>query len=179
MDFNELYNAAKNGDTAAEKSLFSRLSVSFCAITQRRIWNQEDGEEVAQEALMTVLEKYRSADIETTFAGWAHTVLKNKILDYIKVKEGRSRLMNKYVEERKHQAEPPDDIGLVERIKRCFFEIHQTHRQHARILNLQFHGFSTEEICTSLRITRNNYYVSLSRARAMLEKCLSRRQDKR
>ncbi|MCP4703685.1 MAG: hypothetical protein GY865_03665, partial [candidate division Zixibacteria bacterium] len=47
-------------------------------------------------------------------------------------------------------------------------------RRHARILNLHFLGYTTEEICSRLEITKTNMYSLLSRARSMLELCLNK-----
>ena len=66
----------------------------------------------------------------------------------------------------------PSDPALKERIRECFKRVHRYRQQHARILNLHFQGYSTDEICEKLRMSRNNFYVSLSRARSMLADCL-------
>jgi RNA polymerase sigma factor (sigma-70 family) len=84
-----LYQSALQGDSAAEKTLFQQLSVRFGLICQHRIWNKEDAEEIVQEALVTVLGGFKDIEIERSFAAWAHKVLDNKILTYLKTKKAR------------------------------------------------------------------------------------------
>jgi len=173
LGIGELYSRAIGGDTSAEKQLYQDLLVSFRVIVQRRIWDKLDGEEIVQDALMTIFKKSREINIESSFAGWAHQVLHNKILDYIKLKQLRKRKMDEYISAEGEPITPAPDPMLRDRIKKCFGEMNKSHKQHARILDLHFQGYSTDEICQSLNITRNNLYVILSRARAMLEACLN------
>ena len=176
MDIDEAYRQARNGDKAALEQLCAQLLVSFRVIVQQRVWDKADGEDIVQKALVTVLDKYKTTEIETVFAGWAHKILLNKILDYVKLKQLRGHKMKEYVRQRESTVVPAPNPALKARIKRCFTRINRSHKQHARILNLRFQGYSTEEICRTLMITRNNFYVGLSRARTMLEKCLNQEE---
>ena len=175
MDVNEAYRNAKEGDKTAEEQFCARLLVSFRVVVQRRIWDRADGEDIVQQALITILDKYKTTEIRSNFAAWAHKVLTNKMLDYFKLKQIRARKMDEFVGQQESPVVPPANPDLRARIKGCFAAINQSHKQHARILNLHFQGYSTEEICSTLKITRNNFYVSLSRARSMLERCLNQK----
>jgi RNA polymerase sigma factor (sigma-70 family) len=176
LDLNEIYRQARDGDKAAEEQLCKQLLVSFRVIVQRRVWDRMDGEDVVQQALVTILDKYQTAEITSSFAAWAHTVLKNKIMDYFKMKQLRDLKMEKFVGWQETFVVPAPEPGLKLRIKDCLARINRSHKQYARILNLHFQGYSTEEICGALGITRNNFYVSLSRARTMLEVCLNQKE---
>lgn len=176
MDVNEAYRDAKEGDNTAEEQLCVQLLVSFRVIVQRRIWNRADSEDIVQMALITILDKYKTTEIRSSFAAWAHKVLTNKMLDYVKLKQIRARKMDEFVGQRGLLHVPPPDPNLKARIRGCFARINRSHKQYARILNLRFQGYSAEEICKTLKITRNNLYVSLSRARAMLRACLDREE---
>lgn len=176
MDIAESYRRAVTGDKLAEEQLYGALLVSFRIIVQRRVWDKLDGEEIVQDALMTIFKRSKEIQIESSFSGWAYNVLNNKILDYVKVKKVRNRKMEEYISAEGTPVVPAPDPILRARIKECFGKIHKSHRQHARILNLHFQGYSTDEICRSLNISRNNLYVSLSRARAMLEACLDKEE---
>ena len=81
MKINALYGNARQGDEAAEKELFQYLTARFNYLAQLDIGNEADAEEIAQEALMTVVQKYREIDIHTSFSSWAYKVLENKVLD--------------------------------------------------------------------------------------------------
>ena len=177
MTITELYDLAKSGDKPAEDELFRHLLVSFRMIVQHQVWSRSDGEEVVQEALMVIADKYAEIDIKSSFAGWCHGVLNNKILDYVKLKQLRREKADDFLRQQPAtNANPPDPV-LRDRIKKCFTKICGSHPQHARILNLKTQGFTTDEICQRLKMTRNNCYVTLSRARRMLEACLFHKEE--
>jgi RNA polymerase sigma factor (sigma-70 family) len=173
----ELYALAQRGDTTAKERLFARLLVSFRVIARHRMWRDEDADDVVQDALMAVVGKYEELTVESSFAAWAYRVLNNKIVDHYKIKRIRSGKVEQLAQKQAATKTHDPDLTLKLRIKTCFSKINQAHRQHARILSLHFQGYTTDEICLRLGITRNNCYVSLSRARAMLEKCLNQEDE--
>ncbi len=136
--------------------------------------NSQDCEEIVQDALTTIAEKYRQVQIESSFAGWAYKVLNNKVLDYYKSKRVRSARTTPL------EVAEPDLIGaatdpqLKTRLLDCLRKIHGANSFHARALNLHYQGYNTEEICAKLGIASNNFYVMLSRARTMLRVCLEK-----
>ena len=174
---NELYALAQGGDAAAKERLYARLLVSFRVIVRQRMWGDEDAEDVVQDALIAVVGQYDELTVESSFAAWAHRVLSNKIVDHFRLKKTRAVKMEQISRRPAEATVRNPDPMLKPRIKACLAKIHQVHRQHARILSLHFQGYTTEEICLRLGMTRNNCYVILSRARAMLEKCLSREDE--
>ena len=174
FDLNDLHRAACSGDRDAENLLMGHLTVSFRLFAQHRIWHVEDAEEVVQEALVTILSKYKGLEIETSFAGWAYRVLQNKILDFVKKKSSRRRLDEANATDLSTDAYVCPDPRLRARLIECFRKIHQANSRHARVLNLHYQGYSAAEVCRRLRVTENNLYVLLSRARRALELCLKK-----
>jgi RNA polymerase sigma-70 factor (ECF subfamily) len=173
FDLNALYRGACQGDRVAEQRLMQHLGVSFGLFAQQRIWNEQDAEEVVQDALVTILEKYRSLTIDTSFGGWAYRVLQNKIMDHVKKKTTRRRLDEEHRQGHENQSEAAND-DIRTRLIGCFRKIHRVNRRHARILNLHYQGYATPEICARLRLTESNFYVLLSRARRALAACLGK-----
>jgi len=172
LNLNALYTEARKGSRAAEEKLFGHLSVSFRLFTQQRIWNDSDVEEIVQDALMTITGKYKTIDIESSFGGWAYRVLKNKIMDFVKIKQIRGDLLS--VNSEKPPVSSNPDPELKAKLMDCFHKIARVNQRHARILNLHYQGYTTGEICEKLGLTPNQFYVTLSRARAMLEFCLEK-----
>lgn len=174
MNINELYDRARAGEQAAEERLFAHLTVSFRLFAQQRIWDKADAEEIVQEALMVIADKYLELEIESSFSAWAYRVVHNKIMDFTKTSKKRAELL-----ERETAANPgetawrPDPLLRIQ-LMRCFHKIDAVNRRHARILNLYYQGYSTTEICEKLKMTPNHFYVTLSRARSMLEVCLEK-----
>jgi len=174
LTINDLHKSVQDGTDGAEKRLFTDLGESFRIFAQQRIWNKEDSEEIVQDALTAIAAKYKMIDFEVSFAAWAYKVLENKILHYYRTKKCReSRFIP--TGDAPDRAGPQDsDPNLKRSLLDCLRKICNTNRRHARILNLRYQGFSTDEICGRLEVTRNNVYILLSRARSMLKLCLEK-----
>lgn len=174
FDINDLVLRAGRGDKSAEQDLMRHLSVSFRLFAQHRVWNDQDAEEVVQDALVTILSKYRGIEFETSFAGWAYQVLNHKILDYVKKKQTRKKLDEQVAADTAAAPQRSADPGLRQRLIDCFRKLGRSNVRHARILNLHRQGYGTGEICRKLGLTENNFYVLLMRARRALEICLGK-----
>jgi RNA polymerase sigma factor (sigma-70 family) len=170
---NLLYEQAIAGNQRSCEQLFSELGVSFRIFVRQRTLNALDGEEIVQDALTTIAEKFRAVKIETSFAAWAHKVLNNKLLDHYKGKRVRSDVMADSVDI-EMSADAVSDPELKRRLMDCLKRIHGANSFHARALNLHYQGYSTAEICARLGVSANNFYVMLSRARTMLRVCLEK-----
>jgi RNA polymerase sigma factor (sigma-70 family) len=173
-DINSLYSQILTGDPDATEQMFCILGVSFRMFVRHRVMNGQDGEEVVQDALTTIAEKYRSVQIESSFAGWAYRVLNNKLLDYYKSKRVRSIAAASPEEMKTECPGISEDPALKTRLLECLRKIHGANSFHARALNLHYQGYGTTEICKRLGITPSNLYAMLSRARTMLRLCLEK-----
>ena len=58
-DINTLYQQASAGDSTAAEQLFCLLGVSYRMFVRHRVMNSQDCEEIVQDALTTIAEKYR------------------------------------------------------------------------------------------------------------------------
>ena len=174
MNTNDLYEKARNGDDAAENRLFEQLTVRFRYLATLKLGNEADAEEIAQEALMVISKEYKEITIEISFAAWAYKVLENRILNFLRSKTVRQCSF----EEKKrngdslngHHPEP----NLKRRLLECLRQLSNSNSRYARILNLHYQGFTTNEICEKMEITSGNFYVILSRARSLLQECLDK-----
>jgi RNA polymerase sigma factor (sigma-70 family) len=173
-DINTLYQQASAGNSNAREQLFCLLGVSFRMFVRHRVMNGQDCEEIVQDALTTIAEKYCQVQIESNFAGWAYKVLNNKVLDYYKSKKVRAVRMAPLEVAESDFVGVATDPQLKTRLLDCLKKIHGVNSFHARALNLHYQGYSTEEICAKLGIATNNLYVMLSRARTMLRVCLEK-----
>lgn len=171
---NDHYQKAISGDFRAEKALFGLLLERFRFLTHHKIgWNQ-DAEDVAQEALLVVSNSYRTLKVEKSFAAWTVKVLHNRILDF---HDSRQRRLKREVVDNEgdlisQAAVEPDEGYLKLILIKCFRKLLAVNRQYGRVLNLRTQGIETDEICSKLKITRSNLYISLHRARTMLAECL-------
>ncbi len=174
LNINDLHNEARLGGQAAEDRLFKHLSERFSLFVHRRVWNEQDGGDVVQEALMTIAREYRKMEYTVSFSAWAYKVLDNKILSYIKKKKltgVRESAMND--DDIAQRLAAVSDTSLRSQLLGCLKKLNEVNQRHARVLNLKYQGFSTEEICSKVRVSRNAFYIVLHRARAALEACLN------
>jgi RNA polymerase sigma factor (sigma-70 family) len=174
LTINDLYTEARGGGQVAVDNLFGALTESFRIFVQQRIWNPEDGREIVQDSLTAIAAKYKEIDFEISFAAWAYKVLENKILHYYRTKRCRESKFAQTDNEQDRAASPEFNPDLQRRLLGCLKKISAVNRRHARILNYCYQGFTTEEICERLEVTRNNVYILLSRARSMLKLCLEK-----
>jgi RNA polymerase sigma-70 factor (ECF subfamily) len=171
MELNEIYEKASGGDKKAKAKLFQHLEKSFRRFLQRKVMNPQDIEDILQNALITISEKYLSIRIETSFAAWAHKILYYKLGDYFQKKASKKRRFE--IPLRKdiditHNTEPLILVKLLE----CIRKIHKVNVNHVRILSLSYQGYTTEEICNRLNWTPNKLHMALHNARRLLKRCL-------
>jgi RNA polymerase sigma factor (sigma-70 family) len=174
LNINELQTLARTGDQSAEEQLFSLLAARFRLFARLRIKDRADAEDVVQDTLRTILEKHLQVDFETSFQAWAYRILNNKIMTYLTTRKRREDILNDLSEQHGRLAVASPDSELVRRLLDCLQKLHRVHHRHARILNLQHQGYSVDEICNRIGLTRTNFYTLLSRARTLLETCLEK-----
>ncbi len=169
----DLLQKALSGDKKAEKEIFQYLSVRFKYLAKRRV-GEKDFEDLAQQACITIFEKYKNEEFTESFQAWAYGVLKMKIGNYIKAKR---RMSGKQIsldgvsglsDARTHDP-------LLKRILiECVRKLVKAHKEYMRVLNLTQQGYGTEDICEKCNIKPNYYYVTLNRGRAKLKECLKK-----
>ena len=171
-DINSLYEAALNGGAKAEAELFSALTERFSLFAHQMVWNREEAEDLVQAALAVVAAEYREVAIEVSFAAWAHKILENRLLGYIqKQRREKGRNVSSDTDEYRPE-EARSDPTLRMKLLACLKRIGLANRRYARIINLHHFGYARDEICRKMRMTLQQSYVVMSRARSMLKKCL-------
>lgn len=164
----DLYRRAYEGDEGTERQLFKHLFerfVRFIRHNYRSTIGEQDAQDIAQEACITVLKKYKTEKITKSFSHWSYGVLKNKILNHL---SKRPPVM----------IDPPSnspiDYDLRRRLLACLKQIMKHNILYARALNLIHQGYKANEIAQKLKVNISNLYVILHRARAMLDICLKK-----
>jgi RNA polymerase sigma-70 factor (ECF subfamily) len=174
VDINILYSQALKGDKTAEHELFRHLSDRIRYSVHRRVGNKQDAEELAQEALLTVLKEYQNVEISTSFAAWVFKIVDNRILAYWGTKQrtrDRHMPLDASTDLPAHTHPDPD---LKRQLLKCLKQLGEIKVRHARAIVLSTQGYSSDEICSRMNLTRNAFYLLLSRARAMLAGCLEK-----
>jgi RNA polymerase sigma factor (sigma-70 family) len=173
-----LLQRARSGDISAEDKIFRHLRVRFTLLAKRRIGGV-DAEDIAHEACLTVLEKYKTLTGSVDFEAWAYTVLRNKIGNYLQSRSVRNRTMRSSGQTDTAPAGilSAPDPDLRRRLKRSLRLLVKTNPRYARVLNLAHQGYTTAEICERLKISPNHLYVLLNRSRKLLTQYLDVESD--
>jgi len=174
----ELYKRARRGDTQAEKLLFDRLRVSFLIIAKRKI-GEAEAEDLAQDACVTIFEKYRELPESFHFGPWAYTVLKNKIGNYLQRIATRKKAESQGLVTDLKQAHPPGDSysDVRQSVRQCMVRLVKAFPRYARIINLHHQGYTSQEICLKMGISRNHLHVMLHRGRKLLLDCVNEKES--
>ena len=168
---------AINGDKAAEAELIKFLAVRFRLFVRHWVEDKAAGEDIIQDAIVTVLEKYKKERFEIGFEAWAYGILRMKVRQYFQAAKAEKRkFATGFSEGQTEIAATSLDPALVERLLACLGRLVQVNRRYARILNLVYQGYRVREICEKLRMNQGNFYVALHRARAILKACLENRE---
>jgi RNA polymerase sigma factor (sigma-70 family) len=165
---------ALGGDKSAERELFEILRVRLLYVAKLYV-REDDAEDIIQEAMMTIAQKYKSISDPTHFPAWAYKIVRNKIGNYVSKNKSR-RTYLEYLEAVAANSNSPikrDATELVSSLLKCLKHISQTNLRYARILNFVNLGYTTEEICDILKIKRGHVYVLLGRGRSLLLRCLN------
>jgi RNA polymerase sigma factor (sigma-70 family) len=123
---------------------------------------------------MYIAREYKQIDIRTSFVAWACKVLDNRVLTYIRNKKTRQDRIRPLAEGAEPTGVLDGDVELKVTLRDCLKKISTDNPRYARILNLHYQGYSTDEVCRKLNMTPNHSYVTLSRARSMLAACLEK-----
>jgi len=168
-----LLTKAREGDEKAEKELFQYLFVRFKTIAKRRV-GEGEAKDIAQEACLTVLQKYKTETFSTGFEAWAYGVLKMKIGNYFQglMAKQKSLAPESEADQTLTNSSPEPGYGLKRQLIGCLKQIIKRNPLYARVLNFIHQGYQTSEICQRLQIKPNNFYVILNRGRVMLKTCL-------
>ncbi len=168
----DLVARARLGDIEAEEELFRLLLVRFVAFAKRKVGDPEAAKDIAQDACVTVLQKYKTTTFTISFAAWAHGVLKNKIGNYWQGRPPGGIKVGVDMTDGFTPTQPDEE--LRRKLIRCFRLLMKKNRRYARALNLVHQGYLTDEICRRLRVNAGNLYAILCRARTRLKKCMER-----
>ena len=168
-----LLKQARKGDKAAEDEIFRRLLVRFRYIAARRVGDEGAADDIAQAACMTVLERYQTQSFSVEFGAWTYGVLKMLIRKHFSRQTAERKRTGPMPGEGSGEAVANDcDPDVEIRLTRCLEKVAAANRRYARVLNLTYQGYPTEEICARIKVNRNHLYVLLNRARSMLWGCL-------
>lgn len=177
-ELEKLAKMAQNGDQSAEKTLFEQLFVRFAAIAKQRL-KEDYSEDIAQDACLTILEKYKSLPPANDFMPWAYQVLRNKIGNFLKNSKLRDARVAYAADIEKLGGgdQTHSDFELKQKIISCLEKMAESNPDYLVIIEMKHQGYTTDEICDKMKIKANHLYVLLHRCRTLLYECIYNDKD--
>jgi RNA polymerase sigma factor (sigma-70 family) len=172
----ELLRLAKAGDKKAESRLFEEILVRFRLFAEHRLGKRMEADDVAQQASITVLSKYRDENFTVSFEAWAYGVFRMTLQSFFRDSGRESRRTVDGADCDDQLASEQVDPTLKISLRECLKELLQAFPRYTRILNLHFHGYNSKEISSRMHLKTEQVYVYLGRGRSMLKECLDRRK---
>jgi len=136
-------------------------------------------EDLVQEALMIIYEKYKAIEFERGILPWAYGVLDRVMSGDYRTKTRRDNILNTHINEviRIHDSydSAEDHFASTEMAGELWDAMSQLNNKEKEIFKLKLEGFSGEEIQKQLGISRTVMDVSVFRGRKKLRKKLEKR----
>ncbi|MFH2048985.1 MAG: sigma-70 family RNA polymerase sigma factor [bacterium] len=177
MDISNLYIAALKGDKSAERILFQYLFETFTLLVEHKIQDLNDRQDMVQEVMTVISEKYKTVTITTNIAAWAYGIFENNLKRYYRDKNRKSRLFKEYLSTTTKISPEPTDYELRNKIIKCLKKICKENLRYAEALNLVHQGYNTVEISEKMNISKKNVHNILFRARSMLKQCINESEN--
>ncbi|MEN8005915.1 MAG: RNA polymerase sigma factor [Candidatus Krumholzibacteriota bacterium] len=190
-----LHRLALSGDARAQSALFEDLRVRFLSLAKRRV-QADHAEDVVQDALGIVFDRYGEIKQGTGILVWGLTVLRNVIGNHYQAR-GRERERLDFVEELPLDAGSEEDyLGetmLAETTAALMAAIAEMGRRFPRCARI-FHGLldslekggSPNQVSSRAlqmvqkeypKMNRGSFYTNLHRCRAHLRTLMQSRQE--
>ncbi len=177
MDIDTLYKFALSGDTAAKNKLFDHLTKAFSLLAEHKVQDVNDAQDLVQEVLIIIAEKYQHVEIQTNYSAWAYGVFENRLKRYYRDKKRKKRLNKEYLDMNTQSSIKPINYELRHRIIKCLRKLNQTNSRYTEVLNLHHRGYNTKEISKEMGITKKAVYNIMFRARSLLKICINEGKD--
>lgn len=158
----------KQGDRAAQKALFDKLSSRMFPVCLRYMGNREAAEDVLQEGFISLFSKLGSYSGEGSFEGWARKVFVNTALMTLR----KNDVMRQSEDIETAWSVSSEDPGALQKISynelmRMIAELPTGFRTVFNMFLIE--GYSHKEIGEALGISEATSRSQLQRARVMLQ----------
>jgi len=163
-----IISLCKQGDRAAQKALFDRLSAKMFPVCMRYMGNREAAEDVLQEGFISLFSKLGSYSGEGSFEGWARKVFVNTALMTLR----KNDVMRQSEDIETAWSVSSEDPGALQKISynELMGMIAELPTGFRTVFNMfLIEGYSHKEIGEALGISEATSRSQLQRARVMLQ----------
>ena len=111
------------------------------------------------------------------YSAWAQKVFRSKMADHFK-RSSRERKVFVGLDARQDSftaGNPGLDFETLETLRRCFKRLVAVYPRYAEAVHSKHMGFDSEHICRKMKISKENFWATLSRGRSFLRECIEGR----
>lgn len=159
---------------AAQKALYEKYSVRMLAVCYRYAHNREDAEDMLQEGFIKVYSQIHTFKNQGAFEGWVRRIMVHTCINILK----KNKKFNERVDilQASGMQVREENIPSIIQAKQVVECIRMLPIGYRTVLNLYaIEGFSHKEIGTILDIEESTSRSQYTRAKAMLEDILIRK----
>lgn len=138
--------------------------------------NRDEADDILHEVYLVVMEKADDFELGTKFLSWAFTISRFTIMDQVKRRSTRRMVpLGQDVIVLLADA-APDQAYSDEYIKALHLCVDALSPAAKRVIKLRYNeGMKPAKIAADLELSPATVYVSLSKARALLKRCVNKR----
>ncbi len=159
--FKELVIKAQGGDSKAYNEFLTQISSFLKNYLRRRIFAQNEIEEVTQEILLAVHKSLHTFDSKKSFMGWFMSIAEYKIVDYIRATEKAMLSKNAQVFPHISYYLNSDSDSKVD-IEKAFSKLNIKEKNVLTLLKIE--GQSVDAVAKQLEMSESNVKVTAHRA---------------
>lgn len=160
-----------HNDPAAQRELYNRYSPKMLSVCYRYAQNREDAEDMLQEAFIKVFTQIHTFQNKGAFEGWIRRIIVHTCINFLKKYKKFSESVDLAQANYLHiKEETIPSIMQAKQVTECIRILPIGYRT---VLNLYaIEGFSHREIANMLEIEESTSRSQYTRAKAMLENIL-------
>lgn len=140
----------------------------FLGFLHRRVSDPAEAEDILQAAYLKAIENGGELRASESSVAWFYRILRNAVIDHYRRKAVRSRAMEQFKAEWKEEFEPELKAEACACIREAIREVKPEYR--AAVEEVDLGGRTMESFAEEQKMTSNNAYVRLHRARKAVAK---------
>lgn len=162
-----------NGDKNALEKAYRLHFKKVYSVAKKYAGNVVDAEDVVQEVFIKLWKNRDKISVEISLEHQLFIISKNLVLNLLREKVNRQKLLSKFKVEKVNDAIQADDLSLDRLIKINKSVSKLPKKQQIIFKMYRFDGLTYDEIATSLNISKNTVSSHLNSAMSFLKKdCL-------
>ena len=169
----EILTMLSNGNQKSIDLLFDKYYTYLCNVIYRVINDADYAEDIVQETFLTVTQKAAHFELDSNFLAWACSIAKFKVLEAARASSAGVTLSPETIEALccSEAGQPTDP--RVDVLEQCIDQLAPKARQVVELCYRDCH--KPAEVARLISWKPTAVHVALSRARALLRKCLEKK----